>query len=199
VGNFNSATYDAVIVEFVRRMYRSWMMNASYTWSEAIGDAEDFDQILGNERILSDDERGLLSYDQTHVVKINAVGLLGRGWTLGGLLRWESGLPYSELESRQTVYGRPPEYQNQVDLDTKFRFRYPSRQRNDLRNSSFWTIDARVAKNFEFSSNFQFQLSAEVFNLLNDDTLVLEDRINGLNGGVRRFGRRWQLGMRLGF
>jgi outer membrane receptor protein involved in Fe transport len=199
VGNFNSTTYDALIVEFIRRMYRRWQMNASYTWSEAVGNAEDFDQILGNERILSEDEYGLLSYDQTHVLKVNAVGLLGKGWRLGGLVRWESGLPYSVLESRQTVYGRPPEYQNQVDLDTKFRFRYPTRQRNDQRNGDYWTVDLRVAKDFAISRQVQLQLSGEVFNLLNDDTLIVEDQINGMIGGVRRFGRRWQLGMRLGF
>jgi len=199
VGNFNSTTYDAVIVEFIRRMYRSWQMNASYTWSEAIGDAEDFDQILGNERTLSEDERGALSYDQTHVVKINAVGLLGKGWRLGGLIRWESGLPFSELQSRQTVYGRPPEYQNQVDLDVKFRFRYPTRQRNDQRNAAYWTVDLRVAKDLAISRKVQLQLSGEVFNLLNDDTLIIEDRINSVMGGVQRFGRRWQLGMRVGF
>jgi hypothetical protein len=186
-------------VEFIRRMYRRWQMNASYTWSEAIGDAEDFDQILGNERILSEDERGLLSYDQTHVVKVNAVGVLDKGWRLGGLIRWESGLPYSEMVSRQTVYGRPPEYQNQVDLDTKFRFRYPTRQRNDQRNGDYWTVDLRVAKDFAISRRVQFQVSGEVFNLLNDDTLIIDDQINGVVGGVRRFGRRWQLGLRLGF
>jgi len=199
VGNFNSTQYDAVIVEFIRRMYRRWQMNASYTWSEAIGDAEDFDQILGNERTLSEDERGALSYDQTHVVKINAVGLLGKGWRLGGLIGWESGLPFSILASRQTVYGRPPEYQNQVDMDQKFRFRYPSRQRNDQRNDSYWSIDLRVAKDLAISRAVHLQLSAEVFNLLNDDTLILGDQINGDNGGVRRFGRRWQIGMRLAF
>jgi hypothetical protein len=133
------------------------------------------------------------------VVKINAVGQMGRGWRLGGLVRWESGLPFSVLASRQTVYGRPPEYANQVDMDQQFRFRYPSRQRNDELNDSYWTLDLRVAKDVAISRAVQFQLSAEVFNLLNDDTLIIDDRVNGLNGGVRRFGRRWQLGMRLGF
>jgi hypothetical protein len=56
-----------------------------------------------------------------------------------------------------------------------------------------------VAKDFVIGSKVQFQLSGEVFNLLNDDTLIIEDRINGTMGGVRRFGRRWQLGMRIGF
>jgi hypothetical protein len=50
-----------------------------------------------------------------------------------------------------------------------------------------------------FSRKVQLQPSGEVFNLLNDDTLIIEDRINSVMGGVRRFGRRWQLGMRVGF
>jgi len=199
VGNFNTTEYDAVVLEFVRRMYRSWEMNFSYTWSEAIGNAEDFDQILGNERTLSDDEYGFLSFDQRNVVKLSAVGLAGWGMRLGGTIRWESGLPFSVLVSRPTVYGRPPEYGNLVDMDQEFRFRYPTRQRNDERNPTYWTIDAKVAKDFAISKAVTGQVSVEVFNLLDDDTIALEDRINGVNTGIRRFGRQWQLGMRVAF
>jgi len=38
-----------------------------------------------------------------------------------------------------------------------------------------------------------------VFNLLDDDTLRHEERIDKVINGVRRFGRRWQLGLRLSF
>ena len=57
VGNFNSSDYEAYVIELVRRQYRSWQMNASYTWSKAVGDAEDFNQILGNERTLFEEAR----------------------------------------------------------------------------------------------------------------------------------------------
>jgi hypothetical protein len=133
------------------------------------------------------------------VVKLSAVGLAGWGMRLGGTIRWESGLPFSVLASRPTVYGRPPEYGNLVDMDQEFRFRYPTRQRNDERNPTYWTVDAKVAKDFSFGKGVNGQVSVEVFNLLDDDTITLDDRINGVNIGIRRYGRQWQLGMRVAF
>jgi len=88
VGNFNTSEYKAFVLELVRRQYRSWQMNASYTWSEAIGDAEDFDQLLGNERTLFEDERGLLSWDQRHAFKVSAITITPWGFRLGGVVRW---------------------------------------------------------------------------------------------------------------
>ena len=50
------------------------------------------------------------------------------------------------------------------------------------------------------------QLSAEVFNLLNDGTYIIFNpvtesghQINGTNEATKRFGRRWQLGLKLAF
>jgi hypothetical protein len=199
IGNFNATDYTAFVVEFLRRRYRNWEMQASYTWSDAQGDGEDFDQNLGNERNLREDEQGYLDYDQRHVVRVNAATTMNSGLTLGGTLRWESGLPYSVLQSSLTHFSVPPEYQNIGDADVKYRFRYPTAQRNDQRNGDFWNVDVMVAKDFALGKSFHLQLSAEVFNVFNDDTVVLDDRIDATNSGVRRFGRRFQLGLRLAF
>ena len=48
------------------------------------------------------------------------------------------------------------------------------------------------------------QLSAEVFNLLNDGTYQVwvggaGQQINGNNIAIRRFGRQWQLGVKMAF
>ena len=43
------------------------------------------------------------------------------------------------------------------------------------------------------------QLSAEIFNLLNDDTLTILSETDGNNAAVRRFGRQFQVGLRLAF
>ncbi len=37
VGNFNEIDYEAFVLELIRRQYRSWEMQASYTWSQAFG------------------------------------------------------------------------------------------------------------------------------------------------------------------
>jgi hypothetical protein len=199
IGNFNSADYTAFVIEFLRRRYRNWEMQASYTWSDAQGDGEDFDQNLGNERNLREDEQGYLDYDQRHVLRVNAATTMSNGFTLGGTLRWESGLPYSILVSSLTHFTVPPEYQNIGDADVKFRFRYPTEQRNDQRNPAFWNVDLMVAKDFSLGKSFHLQASAEIFNLFNDDTVVLNDRIDSTNSGVRRFGRRYQFGLRFAF
>jgi hypothetical protein len=114
------------------------------------------------------------------------------------VVRWESGLPFSELQSKQTAFSIPLDY-HQGDPDLRARFRYPTGQRNDQRNRAYWTLDMRAVKEFRFSEGVNLQLTAEVFNMLNDNTLRVEERINGVSTGVRRFGRRWQLGLRLSF
>jgi hypothetical protein len=50
------------------------------------------------------------------------------------------------------------------------------------------------------------QLTAEVFNLLNDGTYLIYDpisetgeQVNGNNTSIRRFGRQWQVGIKLAF
>ena len=68
-------TGGAIVLELVRRQYRSWEMNASYTWSEATGDGEDFFQELGDDPTLRENQFGFQSYDQRHVVKLNAMSI----------------------------------------------------------------------------------------------------------------------------
>ncbi len=199
VGNYNATDYEAYVLEVVRRLYNGWQLAGSYTWSEALGNAEDFDQILGNERNLFQQERGFLAHDQTHVVKVNAMKLTRWGLQLGGVLRWESGLPFSVIRSRATIWARSPLLQGTGDTSRDFRFRYPSGFRNDERNPSFWTLDVRLAKELRFDERVNMQVTLEAFNLLDDKTLQVEDRIDETVGGRRRFGRQFQVGMRLGF
>ncbi len=199
VGNHNSTNYKAYVLELVRRLYNGWQLAGSYTWSEAVGDAEDFNQVLGNERNLFAQERGFLAHDQTHVVKINAMKLTRWGLQLGGVLRWESGLPFSVIQSRATIWARSPLLQGTGDTSRDFRFRYPSGFRNDERNPAFWTVDMRMAKEFAFDQRVNMQITFEAFNIFDDKTLRLEDRINETLGGQRRFGRQFQLGLRVGF
>ena len=85
------------------------------------------------------------------------------------------------------------------DRDVQFRLRYPTGHRNDQRNPSFWTVDLRLAKEIQFTRRLQLQLTGEIFNLLNDNTVRIENRLDTVNNGFGRFGRRYQVGLRLGF
>lgn len=199
VGNSNSADYHAWVLELVRRQYRNWQLYGSYTWSEAIGDAEDFDLLLGNESSLREDERGYLGYDQRHVAQVSATTVTPWGFRLGGTVRWESGLPYSTESLQRTVFAIPPQYRTLGDRDLTPRLRYPDGQRNGERNPSYWTVDVRLVREFRPTAGSTLQASLEVFNLLDDRSLVLTDERDGIINGTRRFGRRYQAGMRYAF
>jgi hypothetical protein len=113
-------------------------------------------------------------------------------------VRWESGLPYSVLESVNAYYGSAPEYGIEFPQPL-FRERYPSGKRNDQRNPSYWTLDLRAAREFPLDRGRTFGLTLEGFNLLNDDTLQIVEIRNAVAATVRRFGRRLQIGLRYAF
>jgi len=206
IGNFNSADYEALVLEIVRRQYRSWEMNGSYTYSESKGDGEDFFQSLGDDPTLRDNVRGFQSYDQTHVVKMNATTVTPWGIRLGTSVTWQSGLPYSLLTQDFSTDTLPPSTISIGGQGSRQRQTYPTGVRNDQRNDSFWNLDLKATKELRLGKSMNLQLSAEVFNLFDDDTFQVYNpflqrgvNVNGIDEGRQRFGRSWQMGMRLSF
>lgn len=207
LGNFNSIDYEGYVLEIIRRQYRSWEMQGSYTFSKAIGDGEDFAQNLGDDRSLLEDEKGYQSYDQRHVVKVNATTITPWGFRLGGAVTWQSGLPYSLLERTLSFDQVVPEYGTLGSGNAaRVRSLYTTGSRNDQRNSSYWNFDVKFTKEMNLGRGLNMQVSAEVFNLLNDGTYIVYNQfqragfqVNGNNGAVRRFGRQWQVGMKIAF
>ena len=197
VGNVNTTDYSAALVELTRRYSHGWGLQGSYTWSRALGDAEQFDQLLGDEPALLGEERSYLSYDQRHVLKVVAAVDTRHAWRLGGTVRWESGLPYSEIVTVKSFYGDSAE---QISYAIpQLRDRYVHGKRNAHRNPGYWTLDARLAREFNLSGKCVFGVTVEGFNLLNDDTLRIVEVRDATVHGVRRFGRRWQIGLRASF
>jgi hypothetical protein len=192
VGNYNTSDFESWQVILTRRLSRQWQMQASYVWSEAKGDAEAFQQALGNDPGTAEDEFGFLSFDQTHVVKFNAVTFLPGDQSVGASIQWSSGLPYSEIRVRNSG----------DNFDSFFlRTTYPTSQRNDQRNEGRWNVDLNYRKNFTFGK-YHASVGVEVQDLLNSDDLritsVDNTRFLGLNA-FRDFGRRWQLSMEFNF
>ena len=206
IGNFNTSKYDGVTLEFVRRQYKNWQMEASYTWAKATGDAEDFNLALGNDRSTLQDEAGYLSYDRRHSFKANVTCLTPWGFRLGGTALWESGLPYSILYRSASDSVALPAYGGFNQKFTSVRTRYVTHQRNDQRNPSAWFFRAKIVKEINLPKGMNLQLEANVFNLLNEDTYSVYNnftksgqQINGTNDAMRLFGRRYEVGMRLAF
>jgi len=202
LGNFNSQSYRGLEMELIKRLSRKWQMQASYTYSRSMGDAESFLSENGDDPSLTEFESGFLDYDQRHVVKINAIAYLPGEWRLGGTAQWASGLPYSlvdEFDALDNVgYSQSRRRFGYVDPSVGF----ITEHRNSHRNHAAYNFNARTEKSFIFG---KVSTSAffEVFNLLNSDDL----RIYTLNLGrdslqadeERRFGRRFQIGIRVDF
>jgi outer membrane receptor protein involved in Fe transport len=199
VGNYNTADYTAYILELVRRQYRGWQLEGSYTYSKGIGDAEDYNLALGDDRSTLQDEHGYLSYDQRHVVKVNATTITPWNFRLGLAMSWQSGLPYSLLQRDFSFDSIPPSTATVGAPDPQPRTWYPTHQRNDQRNPGWWNFDVSFIKEMNLPHGMNLQLRADVFNLLNDDTVYIINNVNGNNNQVQRFGREYQLGMRLAF
>ena len=210
IGNFNEIDYEAVVLELIRRQYRSWEMNASYTWSEATGNGEDFFQELGDDPtsarepvrfpVLRPASRGQVQRDDDHSVgyPLRHVGDLAVGPALlvdapEQLLRHRAAghreFRHHQLAPAQTYVTQDGTAEGAV--------------RNSERNISYWNVDLKATKELRLGKNMNLQLSIEVFNALNDGTYQIYNpspfvsrgvQINGRNEAIRRFGRRWQLG-----
>jgi carboxypeptidase family protein/TonB-dependent receptor-like protein len=214
LGNFNSQLYRGWELELVRRLSRKWQMQASYTYSRTWGDAEDYLSELGNDPSLAEFEPGYLSYDQRHVIKLNAVTYFSRDWQLGWRAQWASGLPYSTVfiadASDDGGYVQSRRLYGHVAPGLGF----IRENRNSHRNHAVYDLNARVQKNFVLG-----RMTAagflEVFNLLNTDDLRLRtvewrgfippgcdtctaQPINTITG-ERRFGRRYEFGIQFDF
>jgi len=207
VGNFNYARYTGIEVELTKRLSRRWQMEASYTYSRAVGAAEDYLSALGNDPSVVQDEYGYLDYDQRHVVKVNAAFYLPHDWELGAVASRSSGLPFSiinEFEADDNLgYTQLRTFYGYVASD---RSHFVFLRRNTERNPAVLNINLRAQKAVVIG-RLSSKLFLSVENVLNSDDL----RILRINShvdstsllpqfdSVRRFGRRFEIGMQMDF
>jgi len=198
VGNYNKENYKAFEVEVNRRLHRNWQLEASYVWSKATGNAEDYNQTLGNDPTTVQDEFGYLSYDQRHVVKVNVTTQLPL-WNvrLSSAFTWQSGLPYSLTEERPSN-DQPRFYGPFRIAYQQARTTFPTHQRNDQRNASFWNFDMAGRKDFTIGKT-NLETSVDVVNVFNDDSLNIDGIQDSRVVAQRHLGRRFQLGAKLTF
>jgi hypothetical protein len=198
VGNFNQEQYRAYKLELVRRMHHNWEMEASYVWSKALGQAEDFAQEAGNDPTTIQDEKGYVGYDQRHVIKINARTIVPViGVTLGTIIGWESGQPYSINEVAASV-DRRVAFGSLEQGYTQIRTTYPSFRRNDHRNDSYFDVNLSAQKEFRIK-DVNVTGIFEIANLLNDDSRFIGGVRNGQVDSIRRFGRYYEFTAKVNF
>jgi outer membrane receptor protein involved in Fe transport len=203
VGNFNSQAYHSYELQISRRLRRKWLMDTSYVFSKATGQAETFLSENGDDPALTELKSGYLSYDQRHVAKFNAVAFLPADWRVGGGITWSSGLPFSFINRFQSG-----DNVNFTQTRRLFGYKDPNtgkfipELRNAHRNHSTYDINVRTQKNFVLGKATAGAFF-EIYNLLNSDALrvsEIDNRLRTLQSDeTRRFGRRFQLGIQLDF
>jgi outer membrane receptor protein involved in Fe transport len=203
VGNYNSQAYESYEFQISRRLRRKWLMDTSYVFSKATGQAESFLSESGDDPALTELKSGYLSYDQRHVAKLNAVTFLPGDWQIGGGITWSSGLPFSFVNRFQSGddihFTQTRRLFGTKDINTG---KFIPELRNAHRNHATYDINVRTQKNFvlgKVSAGAFF----EIHNLLNSDALrvsEIDNRFRTLQSDeTRRFGRRFQLGIQLDF
>ncbi|MEE9218333.1 MAG: TonB-dependent receptor [Acidobacteriota bacterium] len=200
IGNVNASSYRSMEVVLTKRLHRNWLFETSYTWSKAEGDAEEFLSALGDDPSQVDLEEGFLDFDQRHVFKFSAVAHLPKEFSLGGMIQYESGLPFSLVRRDLTLDNTG---------NGLFRTIFPTAARNDQRNRAYWTFNVNLKKGFTFGGRVKAVASLDIFDLLNTDELrIFSLNVASASGlqisdpsdpATRQFGRRFQFGLELHF
>jgi len=209
--------YHAGTISIRERLGRSLTMDFNYTLSHSFDDASGlqtstaYDTAFILNPLRQHDNYANSDFDVRHIINANAVwempfghgryffsgvGKLGNavigGWQLGGILRWNSGLPifspYDDARwatnwNAQSSGVRVKDIQScptqggklfgtcLLDAYTSFRGAYPGEtgDRNFLRLPGYFNLDMGLSKSFDmpWSENQKLQIRFEVFNLTN--------------------------------
>jgi hypothetical protein len=203
----------------LRVRHRTGAMNvdAAYTWSESRDtisvDAGGFSSPIDNNNVSLN--KGRSDADRTHVFSTaityalptptntwfhNTPGWmpeLARGWNIGLLTVWESGLPFTVSSGRQTSAAGVDswaDYSGKRNIGAVIRsssgayyfntdqiqtFTFPAAGeigtsgRNTFRGPRYFDIDISLAKNIRVNDSQKFSLRVEVYNLFNNTNFGL--------------------------
>lgn len=171
------AEYQAINLNLRGRVSDHFEFQAFYTWSETDGNvlagADEFrltntghqpdlggtarDASVNALNPLCDACFGPLNTDAEHRFTLSGVYRAPLGIVVSGVLRYRSGLPYTEhLGFDANGDG--------FNLDLA-----PGTSVNSRRGASFTQVDVRVSKQFDLPSGLSIEVIGEVFNLLDDE------------------------------
>jgi hypothetical protein len=214
--NVARSNYQGLVASLNKRFSDGWQMQASYTlgdskdtWSGGQIGGSDFDNGAGSATDWWDPEYeyGPSSYDVRHNLVINGVyvlpiaknatgakALLLKGWQVGGVMQFSSGLPftpllaYDQVGDRQSDVGvQKPNVNGEINYPkTPEMWFDPSvytepaagvfgnARRNSLRASGVKVADLSLFKNLQFG-RYQGQFRFEAFNAFNWVNLGIPD------------------------
>lgn len=190
------SSYNAMMARLSRRFANNLSANFNYTWSRAMNLLDnDSDQIINPYNLRQN--WGPAGYDQTNVVTLDFVYSLPKirsdnpaaklalnGWEVTGMIRSQSGMPFSLTSNGSTmgvdagsqypdVIGDPYAGQNKYRWFSPAAFARPQEgqygnfHRNALRLPGVRNVDASVLKNFSIKEAAKVTFRCEFFNLFN--------------------------------
>ena len=165
--------YHALQMNLQKRFSDSFMFTTSYTLSETTESAADFFSISEpNDQANLDAEEGPGTHDQRHVFSFGGFYDLPKQFQIGTIIRAASGIPVNfRINENHNRDGFCCNDRPDLGPNDTFGFPPPDRPGNMPRNygrgESFFQVDLRVAKNFDFKDRYRLELIGEVFNLFN--------------------------------
>ncbi len=156
-------------VEFVltKRFSDKWMLNASYVYGKARGTDDNYynswgSSALGQSRLFVDPNYWVnnlgtsqLSYDPTHMLKVQGMVMLPLGINLSGYFSYISGYTYNRWYRVKPAQGT-----RYIPMELIGTLRYPAQT----------NLDLKVEKVIKFDK-FRLGINADVYNVFNASTI----------------------------
>ena len=207
--------YNSLQTNVSRRLARNVQALVSYTWSRCVDNGGYLGSFNSNSNgaftnpYNTNVDKGVCSYDQTHVFKINGLvtlpfdeNVLVKGWQISGILAANSGLPmniqdgYDEaaggtpvaltprpdyVPGCQVQVGKVNEWYNPQCFTLETPGTFGNLGRNTVRGPRFFNTDFAILKDTKVQETFTVQFRAEFFNIFNHTNLGLP--VTGIGGG----------------
>jgi hypothetical protein len=164
------ARYDGLSLSVARRLVKRLQFQGNYTYALSKDDDSN-ERDFNRQGVLNtfdyEADYGYSRQDIRHSANINAIYLLGRGFTLSGLFMARTGLPYKAVlgvdtqNDGNTVNDRPIINGRIV-------------ARNQDRQPSFSNIDVRLIKDFTMQGGRRFTLSIEAYNIFRASNMGMD-------------------------
>lgn len=169
--------YNGATLEVVKRFSNSWTARIAYTYSHVIDTKPDATAVVpfsaGDDAKYVQDpldpnsDRADGENDVRHRLVVSGLwapnfgpGPLLSGWSFSGIVTYQTGQPYS------------PVVNSDLNNDQNSRSdRAPGFARNSFRLPSFFSVDPRISKRFDFGP-VGLELIAEAFNVFNNKNVI---------------------------
>lgn len=197
ISNIVSSKYNAIALQFTRRMTEGLQFQSFYTYSQTSDTGQSSQTFTASNNVLNPFdlslENGRSNFDIHHRFGASAVwqptyfqsrGAFVRtfldGFTIAPIVTISSGVPYTGI-----VSGNAPGSTSTGILGAGGTSRPPFISRNAFQMPRIVNVDLRIAKKFKVSESVGLELFGEAFNLFNHiNATAVGTRIYGIGGSA---------------